>query len=86
MRVVIQGDGEILITDLPVGLYTVEEDKNWCGRYHPSDKEDYDQEANVQVVPEGEDPMTVIFTNKSTTTQWLDSNAYAQNIFKKKAD
>ena len=80
MNVAIQGNGSVTIDGLTVGTkYTVEEiSGNW--RYTLDTKSNeitLDPDANKNVVT---------ITNTRKTDQWLDDNAYCENVFTAVAD
>lgn len=79
LTVTVHGEGEITITDLPVGQYIVTEDENWSWRYDV----DGDSQITVNLTASGD---TVTFINKKTVDKWLDDCDSAVNIFKKKKD
>lgn len=81
-RVVIHGNGIVKIEGLKKGVYTVEEDESWSWRY------ECDSMVTNKVVVGGistgrdrEENTTLTFHNKRTEENWLDGNAYCENIF-----
>lgn len=76
ITVVVQEDGEAIVTGLPVGNYTVTEQTDWSWRYMPKN--------NSQEVTLSKDTTTsgeVEFANDRTKDKWLNGNAYTENIF-----
>lgn len=76
MDVVINGNGEIVIENLPAGVYTVTELTDWSWRYEPVDGV---QEASAANANNG--TTTVIFENNRDQDKWLDGESYAKNVF-----
>ena len=75
IQVVIAGDGSIVIKHLPLGTYTVTEDKNWSWRYGDSSSEP----TNGTVTLELNSSETVTFTNVRTRNRWLSGDWYTEN-------
>lgn len=76
MDVVINGNGEAVIENLPAGVYSVTELTDWSWRYEPEDAE---QDASAADAVNG--TTTVKFVNHRDKTQWLDGEAYVKNAF-----
>ncbi len=74
--VVIEGNGSVSISGLPVGAYTIREDTGWSWRYTCDNPE---QTVNPDTVSAGKAQVT--FVNVREDDQWLDGNSYAENIF-----
>lgn len=75
LTVTIVGNNSITIKDLPVGKYTVEEERNWSWRYNPDN-------SSKEVTVTADNENTVEFINSRPNIYWLDGNAYEKNIFK----
>lgn len=76
LTVTVHGDGEITITDLPIGKYTITEQTDWSWRYKPSDGE---SEQTITLSPTEKNIVT--FENTRAEVKWLDGDSYAVNIF-----
>lgn len=75
LTVAINGDGEITMTKMPTGSYTITQLIDWAWRYDTT-------EASREIVLEySEDGTMVIYTNTRENGQWLDGNATATNLF-----
>ena len=79
LTVTIHGNGEITITNLPVGNYVVVEQTEWSWRYEPSE-----ESKNISLSSDVDN--SVDFDNTRAEIYWLDGDYYAVNIFKKKED
>jgi len=88
LTVTIHGSGEITITDLPIGEYTITEQTNWSWRYKFS-KWAFDSDAvaskegntnNAKVIL-GIKNNTITFTNTRDEVKWLDGDSWCNNIF-----
>ena len=78
-RVVIKGSGSVTIKGLKIGKYTVTEVTGWSWRYTP------DSETKlITLKATGENSVTFANTRSSSSTKWLDGNAYCKNEFKNK--
>lgn len=96
LTVTIHGNGEITITDLPIGDYVVTEQTDWSWRYDltewsfttdgDTDKNVSTNGANGAEITLGVTGNEITFTNKRTKIYWLDGDSYKVNIFKKKED
>lgn len=73
LKVVIKGNGEITIADLPVGNYTVTEETSWSWRYTPDEAS-----KNVDLEPEGD---SVEFKNTRSDDKWLSGDAHKPNKY-----
>ncbi len=76
LTVTIHGDGQITITDLPIGKYTITEQTDWSWRYEPTDGKN---EQTITLSPTEENEVT--FVNKRVEEKWLDGDTYNVNIF-----
>ena len=74
MRVVIQGNGQVTVKDLPIGTYTVTEETTWSWRYQPKSSD-----QSITLSPT--EPNTVQFVNNREKIYWLDGSAYSENAF-----
>ncbi len=77
MQVVITGEAQQTIKNLPVGEYTITEDTNWSWKYTPVDGAT--QELKSDSIHDG--AATVTFENKNNGTNWLTSLAKAINTW-----
>lgn len=73
LTVTIVGNSSIIIKDLPVGTYTVTEKTKWSWRYNP------DKSSKTIKLPQ--DDNTIVFENNRDNDNWLNGNAYINNIF-----
>ena len=78
MQVVITGDGQQTIKNLPMGDYTITEDTSWSWKYTPVDK---DGAAVPSQTITATGATTVTFENKNNGTNWLTSLAKAINTW-----
>lgn len=78
MQVVITGDGQQTIKNLPMGSYTITEDTSWSWKYTPVDK---NGEAAPSQTIAATGATTVTFENKNNGTNWLTSLAKAINTW-----
>lgn len=76
LTVTVHGDGEITITDLPIGKYTITEQTDWSWRYEPTDGKN---EQTITLSPTEENIVT--FENTRAEVKWLDGDSYDVNIF-----
>ena len=79
MEVVITGDGQQTIKNLPMGSYTITEDTNWSWKYTPVDKNGV-AEPSQTITAIG--ATTVTFENENKGTNWLTSLAEVINSWK----
>lgn len=77
MQVVITGEAQQTIKNLPVGEYTITEDTSWSWKYTPVDGAT--QELKSDSIHDG--AATVTFENKNNGTNWLTSLAKAINTW-----
>ncbi len=74
-KIVIQGNGTVVLKGLKIGEYTVTEDTAWSWRYTPRD-------GAVRTIPlQPGKTNSVTYVNNRTNNKWLDGNAYAKNVF-----
>lgn len=76
LTVTVHGDGEITITDLPIGKYTITEQTDWSWRYAPTDGK---TSQTITLSPTEENIVT--FKNTRAEVKWLDGDSYDVNIF-----
>lgn len=76
LTVTVHGDGEITITDLPIGKYTITEQTDWSWRYVPTDCK---TSQTITLSPTEENIVT--FENTRAEVKWLDGDSYDVNIF-----
>ena len=74
-KIVIQGNGTVVLTGLKIGEYTVTEDASWSWRYTPRDGA-----ARTIMLQPGK-TNSVTYVNDRTNNKWLDGNAYCKNVF-----
>ena len=79
MEVVITGEAQQTIKNLPMGSYTITEDTNWSWKYTPVGGS-ATQELKVDSIQNG--AATVTFENENKGTNWLTSLAKALNVWK----
>lgn len=86
-EVMIVGDGNITLTGLPIGTYTVTENTEWSWRYECTQclVNEVERTNNTVNAPEDDldkDGMVeIVFTNELVENQWLDGSAYCTNVF-----
>ena len=73
-RVVVNGNGSVIIKGLKIGTYTVTEVTNWSWRYTADSSS-----QSIELKPAMSN--TVNFTNTRSNHKWLGGDAYSQNIF-----
>ena len=74
-KIVIQGNGTVVLTGLKIGTYTVTEDTAWSWRYTPRGG----AEQTITLQPGKTNSVT--YVNERTNNKWLDGNAYCKNVF-----
>lgn len=74
-KIVIQGNGTVVLTGLKIGDYIVTEDTAWSWRYTPKDGA-----ARTITLQPGQ-TNSVTYVNERTNNKWLDGNAYCKNVF-----
>ena len=77
MQVVITGDGQQTIKNLPVGDYTITEDTSWSWKYTPVGG----AEKTLMTSDIEKGAATVTFENENNGTNWLTSLAKAINTW-----
>lgn len=78
MQVVITGDGQQTIKNLPMGDYTITEDTNWSWKYTPKSEDQFVTTSDIE-----NGTATVTFENENKGTNWLTSLAKALNVWTK---
>lgn len=74
-KIVIQGNGTVVLKGLKIGEYTVTEDTAWSWRYSPDG-------GAVRTIPlQPGKTNSVTYVNNRTNNKWLDGNAYVKNVF-----
>lgn len=76
MQVVITGEAQQTIKNLPVGDYTITEDTSWSWKYTP---EENNKSVMKEYIQNG--AATVTFKNKNNGTNWLTSLAQVINTW-----
>ena len=79
-KIVIQGNGTVVLKGLKIGEYTVTEDTSWSWRYTPKNGAVV-QKITLQPGQTNEVTNRVTFVNNRSNNKWLDGNAYAKNVF-----
>ncbi len=74
-KIVIQGNGTVVLTVLKIGTYTVTEDTAWSWRYTPRGG------AEQTITLQAGKTNSVAYVNDRTNNKWLDGNAYCKNVF-----
>ena len=74
-KIVIQGNGTVVLTGLKIGDYIITEDTAWSWRYTPKDGA-----ARTITLQPGQ-TNSVTYVNERTNNKWLDGNAYYKNVF-----
>lgn len=75
-KIVIQGNGTVVLTGLKIGEYTVTEDTAWSWRYTP-------ESGSVSIMLKPGETNNVIYMNKRTNDKWLGDDSYVKNVFTK---
>lgn len=73
-RVVVNGNGSVIIKGLKIGTYTVTEVTNWSWRYTADSRS-----QSIELKPAVTNAVT--FVNTRSNHKWLGGDAYSQNIF-----
>ena len=76
LTVTVHGNGKTMITDLPVGHYTVSELTGWSWRYTP----DGGAAKEIDLTADG---LTLEVTNSRNDGQWLNGDNFKVNLFGK---
>ncbi len=74
LDVVIHGNGEVTIKDLPIGTYTVTESTDWSWRYTPDGN-------GKDIALSSAGANTVTFKNTRSWIYWLSGDSYKENQF-----
>lgn len=74
-KIVIQGNGTVVLKGLKIGEYAVTEDTAWSWRYTPRGGAVQKIELQPGITN------TVNYMNDRTNDKWLDGNAYCKNVF-----
>lgn len=74
-KIVIQGNGTVVLTGLKIGEYTVTEDTAWSWRYTPKGGAVQKIELQPGITN------TVNYMNDRTNDKWLGGDAYSKNVF-----
>ena len=75
-KIVIQGNGTVVLKGLKIGDYTVTEDTAWSWRYTPDGGV-----ATQKITLQAGKTNSVTYVNNRTNNKWLDGNAYCKNVF-----
>lgn len=73
-RVVVNGNGSVIIKGLKIGTYTVTEVTNWSWRYAADSSS-----QSIELKPAVTNAVT--FVNTRSNHKWLGGDAYSKNIF-----
>lgn len=73
-RVVVNGNGSVIIKGLKIGTYTVTEVTNWSWRYTADSSS-----QRIELKPAVTNAVT--FVNTRSNHKWLGGDAYSKNIF-----
>lgn len=73
-RVVVNGNGSVIIKGLKIGTYTVTEVTNWSWRYTADSRS-----QSIELKPAVTNAVT--FVNTRSNHKWLSGDAYSKNIF-----
>lgn len=76
-KIVIQGNGTVVLTGLKIGEYTVTEDTSWSWRYTP------DGGAVRTITLQPGQTNNVTYVNERTNDKWLGDDSYVKNVFTK---
>ena len=75
-KIVIQGNGTVVLKGLKIGDYTVTEDTSWSWRYTP-------ESGSVSITLKPGETNAVTYVNKRTNDKWLGDDSYVKNVFTK---
>lgn len=75
-KIVIQGNGTVVLKGLKIGTYTVTEDTAWSWRYTP-------ESGSVSITLKPGETNVVTYVNKRTNDKWLGDDSYVKNVFTK---
>ena len=76
-KIVIQGNGTVVLTGLKIGEYTVTEDTSWSWRYTPKGG------AVRTITLQPGQTNNVTYVNERTNDKWLGDDSYVKNVFTK---
>ena len=76
-KIVIQGNGTVVLKGLKIGDYTVTEDTAWSWRYTPTGG----AVRTIKLQPGQATTNSVTFVNTRDNPKWLGGDAYTRNIF-----
>ena len=75
LTVSIVGSGDVTVTKLPTGQYTVKELSGWAWRYETAEAE------RMLELEYSENGTTLVFAHTREGLTWLDGNAASTNVF-----
>ena len=75
-KIVIQGNGTVVLKGLKIGEYTVTEDTSWSWRYTP-------ESGSVSITLKPGETNAVTYVNNRTNDKWLGDDSYVKNVFTK---
>ena len=75
-KIVIQGNGTVVLKGLKIGEYTVTEDTSWSWRYTP-------ESGSVSIMLKPGETNVVTYVNTRTNDKWLGDDSYVKNVFTK---
>ena len=75
-KIVIQGNGTVVLKGLKIGEYAVTEDTAWSWRYTP-------ESGSVSITLKPGETNVVTYVNKRTNDKWLGDDSYVKNVFTK---
>ena len=75
-KIVIQGNGTVVLTGLKIGEYTVTENTAWSWRYTP-------ESGSVSIMLKPGETNVVTYVNTRTNDKWLGDDSYVKNVFTK---
>lgn len=75
-KIVIQGNGTVVLKGLKIGTYTVTEDTAWSWRYTP-------KSGSVSIMLKPGETNVVTYVNTRTNDKWLGDDSYVKNVFTK---
>lgn len=75
-KIVIQGNGTVVLTGLKIGEYAVTEDTAWSWRYTP-------ENGSVSITLKPGETNVVTYVNERTNDKWLGDDSYVKNVFTK---
>lgn len=75
-KIVIQGNGTVVLKGLKIGEYAVTEDTAWSWRYTP-------ESGSVSITLKPGETNAVTYVNERTNDKWLGDDSYVKNVFTK---